>query len=373
MKVIKQIINKIVNFLPFVRSIIETQGSSAKRFLIGMLSILILFLLCISAIFILVTLLLRLKNYLKAQKWSNFEEKWHDDLLDILAGDKSPDVLMKKVGEDQKLYFLDYLFKFALRIKGQELNILSDIAKNYHSTLIKRLDKGDTTQKIRAIITLDKLEIKNLEDKYLQLLHDKSPMVSLYAARVLIRQAESNLEEYLKQIIQILPRYEDWSYRLISQILTRAGSEQAGFFREKFLDQETNPKTRVIIGQTLINLKDVRAADSAEQVLRKNPSRQLTLTCLEIISKIGLPKHREIVRQLARSSDPGIKAQAIEALGTIGEKEDIETIKKEFIDQSNWVAMHSARALKDMKAEETLEELSQLDNYKANMALQVLN
>ena len=363
------------NFLqntPFEELLNPAQQFTVDLTVIIILIVFISFLFIVSVIFALITLVLRLKNYLKGRKWSNLEDRWHNDLLAVLSETEEPRVLLDKVKNEHKLYFLDYLFRFALRIKGQELDTLTEIAKPFEDTLLKRLSEGDTTQKVRAVITLDKLQLPVDKADFIQLLDDPSPLVSLYAARAMIKQKYSDQKEVLEKIVATLPRYQDWSYRLLSNILAQAGSQRAGFLRKKLLDKSLDKKTRVIIGESLILLNNIKAANTAARVLQDYPDDDLAKTCLGIIANTGSPQHRPIVRTYLESSNPEIRGKAIQTLGTIGTQEDIPALKQAFNDQSNWIAYQAARALRQIKAEDVLQKISDQEGDKTQIALQVL-
>jgi len=363
------------NFLqntPFEELINPAQHFTVDLTVIIILIVFIAFLFIISVIFALITMVLRLKNYLKGRKWSNLEDRWHDDLLAVISEAEEPSVLLDKVENEHKLYFLDYLFRFALRLKGPELHTLTEIAKPFEDTMVRRLSEGDTTQKVRAIITLDKLQLPVPKSDYIQLLDDPSPLVSLYAARAMIKQEYSDHEDVLEKIIFTLPRYENWSYRLLSNILAQAGSHNAHYLRNKLLDNNLEEKARIIIGESLILLNDIEAADTAARVLQNHPDDALAKTCLEIIANTGSPQHRKTVRPYLESSNPEIIGKSIEALGTIGNQEDIPAIEEAFNEQSNWIAFRAALALQQIKAEDVLQKISSNEGAKAQIALQVL-
>ena len=363
--------SKFFNNIAFLQSFLANKNEiSYNETIIIVLIVFITVLFCLASFFVIVALYLRLKNYFKAQNRNQLEAKWKEEILEILAEEEQPRELTEQIKEHNRLFFLDYLFRFALRIKGQELTILSEIASPFTNMLLERIKTGDKTQKVRALITLDKLQIHSIEDDlYYQLLKDSSPLVSLYTARSMVKVGK---RKYMSMIIQTLPKYENWSYRVLSNILAEAGPAHTDLLRKALLNKNLPVKSRTIIGHTLLILHDIKAADLAVKVLQKERQSKLIPKCLEIIANTGAPGHRIVVKAYTESEDPEIRAKAIKALGVVGQPEDVPLIEKLFIKDSNWVSLYAARALKNLKADNVLQKFSTQSGSKAEIAKFVL-
>jgi len=356
-----------MNFIQQWSSVLNTYPGSQRIFVF--LIVFVLLLLGFTLFFALYAIALRLINIRKAKKWQRLEEAWETKLLDILAGAADPEILIKAIQPDEHLYFIDFLFRYAIQVSGSDREILAGLAAPFVGILKTRLKTGDPEQKTRAVLTLDRLNVNDIGHLIAPLLDDPSPLASLSAARVLCRPEYSR---YAAAVVQHLHRYQSWSNNLLSAMLAQAGDHILPYLRQSLANEAEPVKVRVIAADTLKARHDFAAADVAAAVLRSPPDRELIAACLRLLSEMGLPKHREAVRPYINQDDPVLKAYAVDALGTIGSESDISTLLAALYHDSNWVSFRAAQALQRMHQEVTLRDLARSEHPKAAVAQQIL-
>ena len=101
--------------------------------------------------------------------------------------------------------------------------------------------------------------------------------------------------------------------------------------------------------------------------------RELLTACLRLLGRVGRAEHRATVRQLIESPDFVVRAAAASALGTIGTPDDMTRLQALCEDESRWVAIHAARALRDAGQLDALQQLASTGRNRATLALQVLS
>ncbi len=356
-----------MNFIQPWSDILSAYPGSQRILVFLIVFIFLLF--AFSFFFAFYALLLRFINTRKAKKWQRLEDSWETLLLDILARDVAPEVLIKKVQPDEQLYFVDFIFRYAIQVAGSDRQLLARLAKPFTGVLKERLKTGDPEQKTRAILTLDRLQVANIGHLAVTLLDDPSPLVSIAAARVLCRP---EYRAYAAEVVQHLHRYQSWSNNLLSSMLAAAGSYMLPHLRNTLQDEKQPIKVRVVIADALNTKNDFAAADVAAEVLQKAQNMELVAACLRLLSNMGLPKHRDVVRQYINAENFILKAYAVDALGTVGSPSDISTLLAAVYHPSNWVSFRAVQALKRMHQEVTLKDIAHSDHPKAAVAQQVL-
>ncbi|UCH62874.1 MAG: HEAT repeat domain-containing protein [Fidelibacterota bacterium] len=320
-------------------------------------------------LFALFTIYLRLRNIRRAEHWRRMETGWEPAILDFLARERTQDEIRQLVGPNESFYFLDFLLRFAQRIRGEEATALHQLAEPYLPALVLRIQKGDPPRRARAVLTLSALGLERYSEAIVTALDDQSPLVAMIAARAL---AERDHPEHALAILERLHRFENWSQNYLASMLTSMGPEASPALRKTLLDPGRNPWVRAVAADALRSLNDLEAGDLVARVLETETDRDLLAASLRLLREVGSPEHLEPVRRLCLSSDFVIRAQALRVLGSLGSPEDLPLFGAGMEDETPWVALQAARGLLAVGGEYMLRKLAVADLPGSELARQVL-
>ncbi|MFH1740474.1 MAG: HEAT repeat domain-containing protein [bacterium] len=333
------------------------------------LAILIAILFLFTVVFGVYAVFLRIANERKRAHWEQLETAWEQEVLEVLAGEHRPDQLWRRVNKKDALYFVDFLLRYAQRLRGQERDILTELARPYLRQIARRMKEGDATQRARAAQTLSALGLFDYALELIAALDDPSPLVAMIAARALARKEHP---QFAVPVLDRLHRFRSWSRNYLASMLAAVGSEITPALRNALADPNRSARTRSVSAEALLELNDFAAADTAARILETETDRDLLASCLRLLAQVGRIEHLSSVRRLCGSSDFVVRAHAVRALGSLGGAEDYDNVLQAFEDPSQWVAIHAAWALKDVGGLDDLKEIAGSDHPRADLARQVL-
>ena len=152
---------------------------------------------------------------------SNLKEKWQPILVESL--DEVPDELPSLDSRDTLDFLLlwNYLQE---SIRDESKENLNTIARKLHLDLwaVRALGKRNFRDKLLAIQTLGWLREKMVWHELIELMKSGAPMISLSAARALIR---TDREIVVRDFIELIVTRNDWSFSLVGKILREAGAD----------------------------------------------------------------------------------------------------------------------------------------------------
>lgn len=329
----------------------------------------ILALLGASVVFGVLTLLLRARSRRVARLWAVLEARWDPLILRVLEGTSDGTDLLKLVGPDEHLRFLDYLLSYARRIRGNEVRNLERMARPFLPLLVERTRGGGEERRARAVQTLAVLGMPAHAAVVRDALDDPSPLVSMIAAKGLVT---SGLPEATSLILRRIDRYRDWHPAFLSGLLADAGAEAAPLLRSTLSHRDGPSWVGAVVAQALATLRDLESADVAARILSPSQPTNLLVACLDILAKVGEGRHREAVVHLLDHPDPAVRTHALEALRNVGSTVDWSRFSAALEDESPWVALEAARGLRSMGALEPLRALAASGSPRSSVASQVL-
>ena len=333
------------------------------------LAIVITVALILVILFALFTIYLRLRNLRKSRRWQALEARWEPLLLALITGDTTPEQIQNQVEPGQNLFFVDFVLRFAQRLRGVEAAIITALAKPYLPQLQARIHQADPARRARAIRTLSILALEEYYPDIINALDDDSPLVAMIAARALAREDHP---EFAGEILARMHRFANWSQSYLASLLTSLGPAVTPDLRAALTDSGNETFVRVVAADALRSLDDLATADIAAQVLSEEQDRELVAACLRVLAAVGRPQHLEPVRRLCTSGDSMIRAQALRALGSLGGPEDIHLMEQAIADESPWVGLHAARGMLTSGGEERLYVLAASEHPARELARQVL-
>lgn len=331
----------------------------------------ILLLFILALVLAVYTLILRRANRLKALKWMRLENKWQPVVLDVLSGTAKSKDLLDLVGDEERLYFVDFLERFAQRLRGEERGTLSELALPFLDPVVRNLQHKDAERRARAVQTLCLLGLPHYANEIIVTLDDPAPLVSMVAARYLMRREHP---EYALHVLDHLHNFGTWSRNLLASMMASVGPKAIPALRDTFVNKDKPIFVRCVAADALRQLNDFKVADAAVHILGSETDRELLAASLRLLTTIGNPDHvPAVVRQLCDSSDFVVRANALKVLGYLARlPQDISILKAAIDDSSSWVAIQAAQGLKESGSLDILRDIAMSDHPRANLAQQVL-
>ncbi len=353
-----------------------TPELSARVFVV--LAAAVAFLLFLALVFALLALVLRILNDRRDRRWKALEERWEPRLLEILAEgedgvDGAPRVevasVMEEVAPGERLLFAEYLFEFARRVRGRELDVLRELARLFLPQIAARTRRRRGEDRARAVQILGALGLPQYEKELLGSLEDPSPLVAMIAAQSLTRAGRVKV---LEQILGRLDRFGSWRRTYLAGMLAQTGPEAIPLLRSTLADREQIPTVRSVAAEALLQLPDPAAAEVAARVVQEEDDESILVPCLRLLARAGTGAHRGPVLGLVSSRHFAVRSQALRALGTLGEADDLTILEEGLHDPSPWVALEAARSLRKLGGTETLRSLASTEGPRAAVAREIL-
>lgn len=324
----------------------------------------------LSLVFAAYTLALRIQNERRERRWQRLRERWDEPLLVALADPDEAQALHALVEPQYRLHFVRFILEYARRVRGEEREILKDLAQPYLQPIADRTWSRYSEIRTRAVQTLGTLGLPRFSAEVLTALDDESPLVAMVAARSLCRKEHA---EYAPAVLRRLSRFEGWSARFLASMLAEIGPDATPALRDTLDDEREAPWVRAVAADALRLLGDFEAGDIAAQVADAAEDRELAASALELLSVVGRPEHAEVIRKRCASPDFVVRSHAVAALGVLGDEEDARRLLAAMADPSPWVAISAAQGLVSAGSKSLLQDLADSDHPRARLAAQVLS
>jgi len=284
------------------------------------------------------------------------EARWEPLLLDALADRTGLERLRARVADDERGAFLAYLLRFGRRVRGEEMEVLRDLADPYlEEVVVPRLGSSGTEERVRAVRTLGMLGLPRFREEVASALDDRSPLVTAVAARAL---AAPEYDEHTSDIVANLESLEAWNRGLLADMLASIGPGASPALRGTLADEAARSWIRAVAARALGSLPDPEAADVAAEVLVSSGDRELRTECIRLLRVVGRGEHLPLLRELARSDDFVLRSQAIGALEALGDRDDLPMLIEALEDESPWVVIHASRSLRAIGGEDVLARVA---------------
>ena len=314
-------------------------------------------------------MILRVRNHGRLRRWERLRAAWEPLLLEVLAGGEGAEALMAQVAPRERILFVEFLFGFAKRVRGRELNTLGELARPFLPLVAARTRHRKGGSRARSVQILGTLGLPEYEGHVAAALDDPSPVVAMVATQSLTRTGRVDL---LGPVLARLDRFRTWRRPYLSGMLARMGSGAVPFLRSTLADPGQDSSVRSVAADALLELPDPSVAETAAQVAEEVRDPGLLLACLKLLAKVGTGVHRSAVLALVESSHFAVRSYALKALGALGGPEDLPVLEAGLNDPSPWVALEAARALRAMGSTGRLEALAILEGPRAALAREVL-
>ncbi|MDH3725678.1 MAG: HEAT repeat domain-containing protein [Thermoleophilia bacterium] len=312
---------------------------------------------------------LRWRNERTARRWHRWEERWQPPILDLLAGDATPECLHEEVTASEAKGLVDICARFARRLTGHDRRLVCEVARPFLLQLRPKLASRRAAERARAVQTLGELGFADHAEHIVGALDDASPLVAMLTARTIARHGET---EHVEAVVGRLDRFELWSPALLAAMLAAVGPQIAAGLRARLAEATGPLPTLVVSARALALLRDVPAADIAADGLHRDAHPELLAAQLRLIQALGRASHIGPVRAMATHPEPTVRAHAMAALGRIGAHGDRVLLRRGIDDESPWVAVHAAHALRQLDGVDELEALAASEHPRALVAAEAL-
>jgi HEAT repeat protein len=290
-------------------------------------------------------------------------------VLEALDGARTPASVRSLVRERDALLFVEYVSRFAGRVRGPERDMLVEIVAPWLPRLAHRLTHRDEAIRARAVQTISLLDHGGYAGRLVRALDDRSQLVAMAAARALARREHT---EFAPQVLRRLPRFAHWRPSFVSAMLTEMGPNAVPAMLAAFADPGQPAEGRAIVADALNALHVLEAADIAAGLLGPHRNRDLVAAALRLLRDLGRAEHVAAVRALLTSPDDMIRAGAIAAFGALASPAELELLVPSLEDPSHWAALEAARALRLLRNGAALHALAKRDQAHAIIAAEVL-
>lgn len=320
-------------------------------------------------VFTLLALFLHLRNRRRERWEAERADAWKPALLDVLAGDLPAHRLQQQVRPSERRYFVNFIYRFARRVRGKELAALQRLADPFLKDVAASWKTQDAEHRARDLQTLGLLGFQTYLQDIIDALDDPSPLVAMVAARALARRQHT---QYAHLVLDKLHHFEAWRSESLASLLANLGVDVAPALRDAVADSARPTRVRAIAADALRKLNDAGAAETAARILNAPADRSLQTACLRLIKEVGRPEHLSVVRRLANSNDFVLRIHAIGALGRIGGPDEADRLRQAVTDSSEWVAIQAVQGLKEMGETPYLRNLAASDHARSPLARQAL-
>jgi len=354
--------------LEILTDILTRYGDLLDRVLLLVVLIILAFSIT-TMIFAVYSILLRIRNNRRQKRWSQLERKWEPLILEVLTENIAVEKLTDQVKKTETLFFLEFIMRYAVKIGGHEKQFLQEAAKPFIAKMTKFVNNRDAERRAFAFKTLSVLAFEKYVNVIVSALDDPSPLVRLIAAQALSKHKNP---DHIQHVLLRLHSFETWNPSYLSSLLASFGFEAAPFIREALINRENNPQVRSITADALRLLKDPEAADIATGLFVDENDTDLTASLLRIIRDLGHGAHIQVIHPFCNSPDEVIRAQALNALGNIGDSTAAEYLAKGLEDDSPWVSLHAAKGLINIGNIDYLKQVANTDSPKSETAREAL-
>lgn len=313
---------------------------------------------------------LRFANDSRTRRWNRLNGRWEPAMLEVLGGAAEPEAVFDRVDDKDGVHFLTFLLRYARLLRGDEQEMLSAVAAPYLPLVLPRVRRGSSESRGNAVLMLARMGMPEYADVVAEALNDKSPIVSMIAARSLFRPGH---EKYFPAVLEHLPRFTAWSRSFLAGMLAAGGWQAAPLLREIMRDKSEPPLVRAVACDALRELNDLDAVPLAVELLADETDRELVAGSLRIIKQLGHSEHVPVARALVSAEDPVIRATAVAALGSLGGAAEIPLLHDKLDDPSFWVSLEAARGLLALGERDALETIAESDGQWSTLASQVLS
>lgn len=331
--------------------------------LLGGLAVFTLTLLILVAIVV-----LRIAADRKALRTARIKERWTPAFLNAIEG--LPYRMPRIYGRDRELIMLVWL-QFSEMLRGAARLRLRDMARELQlaGTAMRLMRRGDMRGRLLAVVGLGRMQAVEARDTLAVLITDPNPVLSLLAARSLLQIDPAGSAA---AVLAVVARRTDWSAARVVAMFDEVRDDSHGAVLLAALAGSKDAEAT-----HLLPLLDVvQTADAWTTLAAFLEDDKPADTLIAGLKAVVDPRALTATRRLASHAAWPVRAQAANALGRIGTREDVARLRDMLADPEWWVRYRAAGALARLpflQRADLLDMAASLsDRYAAQMLRQVL-
>ncbi len=330
--------------------------SRLELLLIGIILVLlvIVILLVIYAVILRVIYNARNRYIVKKQAY------WEKFVLEYISGATDSVNLTKfELKPRDWIIFGEFIENYLVDLKGEDYDTIIQFLREieFNDILIKALDSSDQWDKTFSAYFLGIMKYRPAEQKLMQLVYNKSSIVSITAFEALNKiGSNKNLYSVIKFVLNSVSLS---TYRVFEIILS-FGDYINPILVKLLQDMNVTDKGKRLIVDVLASRNFVESLPVITKLAYETKDAELIIGCIKAIDTFGTPESIDFLMSQQSSSNWAIRSQAIKALGNISPPSIIPELKMRItIDNNYWVKMYGAEAIMGFgeKGKKELESL----------------
>lgn len=233
--------------------------------------------------------------------------------------------------------------------------------------LERMIEHGRFHDRVMAIIAIGYLRSASSFNRLAALIDNASPIVSISAARALMR---IDPQLAVQQVVPQIVSRHDWVDGGIAQMLHEAGPEavkdELGAAALRANDEVASRLVRFLAG-----VSPDAAAPVIARILAEPHDEHLVSTCLQVLADA---RDLDKARPLLAHDRWHVRMHAAAAIGRLGGGDDANALLPLLADPQWWVRYRTAQALQHLLAGEQLAQVrdAQQDRYARDILTQVI-
>jgi hypothetical protein len=301
------------------------------------IGIIILSLLMLIAVF-----LLRIRLVMVQRRQRFFEAQWQPLLAECVFGVPAE---IPQVPPKMRYHFLRVWNFHHESLAGASRANLEALAASMHLGEIARelMHTGNLRERLIAVMTIGHLRDRTQWHELRDLVAHPSPMLSLLAARALI---DIDAPSTLAWLITVMAARDDWPLSRVVTILREVGPDLVTLPLIGAAEAAARGEGGDTQVARLLKMMEVAHIEHVSpfvgKIAREDKSPELIASALRLMQD---PRDLDIVRIHTKHESWFVRATAIQTLGRIGGKSDMQFLIDMLSDTHWWVRYRAARAL----------------------------
>jgi len=327
-----------------------------------------IFTLLLASVLLAIIVFLRIRAQRRDRRDQQARKYWAEVLQRELAGETVPVKLLQR---DEVIGFIEAWNALCETLPDASVRRLASLGHRVGlAEASQRMLRGSYHDRAMTIIALGHLRDRHLYDQLVKFLNDRSPIVSLCAARAL---AQVDPPRAMSAFVPMIAQREDWVPGSVARILAENVDGSAAREISNAL-LRANADSTVKLVRFLADIDPQRAAVVVRQLLDGHVDDHIISVCLQLIND---SQDRERVIGFLSASRWHVRMHAAAALGRIGSNGDRVRLEALLSDSVWWVRYRTAQALLALPGMgvEALREVQtrHADTYGRDIIEQVLS
>lgn len=294
-----------------------------------------------SVILLGVVVLMRLWRLARDRRKRQFIDLWSPIFYESMA--ETPKTPPGILASDW-ITFMQLYNSIQESIVGETKEKVNVLARHvgFDRVALKLMRQGRLSHRLTAIIALGNLCEHSVKNDLQEFLLDKSPYVSLLAARALLR---IDSQSAMARIAILCGSREDWSSVGVIEMLNEAGTDTVADPLSKVAAHASPDEAARVLG-FLEAAKCTIAVPLARDILgRQGLDDRLTIACIRLLAELAGPEELPVIRGYLQHHNWCVRLHAVKALGRLGSVDDEADMISLLDDENWWVRFRTAEAL----------------------------